>query len=230
MLSALEHPEVVSSYVAEETIAGRFICVGSPETAQNMGIHVSPFGVIPKKNRPNKWRLIVNLSAPDGSSVNDGIDKELASVSYTSVDDIVTTILQLGRGALLAKMDIKQAYRNVLVHPEDRLLLGMLWEGKVYVDTALPFGLRSAPLIFTALATALIWIMKQKGVTNAISYIDDFLTAGAPDSPECQKNADMMRKTFEEVGLARERRGSGYVHLVFGLGAGYGSSGDSPAR
>ena len=61
MLSALEYPEVVSIYV-EETTAGRFICVGSPETAQNMGIHVSPF---PKKNRPNKWRLIVNLSAPD---------------------------------------------------------------------------------------------------------------------------------------------------------------------
>ena len=147
----------------------------------------------------------MNLSAPDGFSVNDGINKELASVSYTSVDDIVTTILQLGRGALLAKMDIKQAYRNVPVHPEDRLLLGMLWEGKVYVDTALPFGLRSAPLIFTVLATALIWIMKQKGVTNAISYvIDDFLTAGAPDSPECQKNADMMRETCEEVGLPTE--------------------------
>ena len=198
MLSALEHPQVVTSYVAEESAAGRFICVGYPETAQSMGTHVSPFGVIPKKNRPNKWRLIVNLSAPEGSSVNDGIDKELASVSYTSVDDIISTILRLGRGA---KMNIKQAYRNVPVHPEDRLLLGMLWEGKVYVDTVLPFGLRSAPLIFTALATALLWIMKQKG---AISYIDDFITAGAPDSPECQKNADVMRETCEEVGLPTE--------------------------
>lgn len=63
--------------------------MGSLETAQAMGIHISPFGVIPKKNRPNKWRLIVNLSAPEGASVNDGIGKELASVSYASVDDIV---------------------------------------------------------------------------------------------------------------------------------------------
>ena len=39
---------------------------------------------------------IVNLSAPEEFSVNDGIDKELDSVSYTSVDDIVATILQLG--------------------------------------------------------------------------------------------------------------------------------------
>lgn len=204
MLSASEHPEVVSSYVAEESAAGQFICVGSSETAQSMGIHTSLFGVIPKKNCPNKWQLIVNLSVSEGFSMNDGIDKELASVSYTSVDDIIATILQLVRGALLAKMDIKRAYRNMPVHPEDRLLLGMLWEGKVYVDTALPFGLRSASLIFTALATALLWIMKQKGVTYADSCIDDFLTARAPNSLECQKNPDIIHKTCEEVGLLTE--------------------------
>jgi len=49
---------------------------------------------------------------------------------------------------LLAKVDVKQAYRNVPVSPKDRLLLGMCWEGKVYMDIALPFILRSAPLIF----------------------------------------------------------------------------------
>ena len=74
----------------------------------------------------------------------------------------------------------------------------------MYVDKALPFGLRSAPLIFTALATALLWIMKQKGVTNAVSYIDYFLTAGPPDSPECQVNADIMHQTCEEMGLPTE--------------------------
>ena len=136
--------------------------------------------------------------------MNDGIDKELASASYTAVDDTVATILQLGRVALLAKMDIKQAYRNVPVHPEDRLLLGMLWEGKVYMDTALPFGLRSALLTFTALATALLWIMKQKGDTIADSYIDNFLTAGPPNSTECQRNSDIMCEACEEVGLLTE--------------------------
>ena len=48
---------------------------------------------------------------------------------------------QLGRGALLAKMDIQQAYRMVPVHPDNRALLGMRWEGGViYIDTRLPFG------------------------------------------------------------------------------------------
>ena len=81
--------------------------------------------MIPKKNRPGKWRLIIDLSSPDGHSVNDGISKELTSLTYMSVDDVVRGLLQRGRGALLEKMDIKQAYRNIPVDSQDRLLLGM---------------------------------------------------------------------------------------------------------
>ena len=78
-----------------------------------------------EKHKPNKWRLIVDLSSPNGASVNDGIDKETCSLSYTSVDAVVEKILELGRGSLLAKLDIKQAYRMIPVHPQDTLLLGM---------------------------------------------------------------------------------------------------------
>lgn len=60
MLSAMEHADVVSQYVKAETEAKRFVCAGSSEEAQMLGIHCSPFGVIRKKKRPNKWRLIVN--------------------------------------------------------------------------------------------------------------------------------------------------------------------------
>ena len=69
-------------------------------------------------------------------------------------------ILQVGKGALLAKADIESAYHNV---PEDRLLLGMKWQGYHYVDGCLPFGLCSAPKIFNALADALEWVIKDKG-------------------------------------------------------------------
>ena len=57
-------------------------------------MHCSPFGVIPKKHKPGKWRLIIDLSAPEGSSVNDGIAKELCSLAYTSVDEVVVCILK----------------------------------------------------------------------------------------------------------------------------------------
>lgn len=38
----------------------------------------------------------------------------------------------------MAKVDVKSAYHNVPIHPADRYLLGMVWEGGLYVDTALP--------------------------------------------------------------------------------------------
>ena len=65
--------------------------------------HFSPFGVIPKKNRLGKWRLIVDLSAPDGLSVNDTINKEWCSLSYISVDDMIQCILQKGKVCIAGK-------------------------------------------------------------------------------------------------------------------------------
>ena len=145
MQSAAEHNKVVEDYLAEEVEAGRVVLAGTSQQAEALGIHCSPFGVIPKKNRPGKFRLILNLSAPEGASVNDGICKELATLSYVTLDEVAESAARLGNGALLAKMDIKQAYRQVPVHPKDRRLLGMLWNENVYIDTTLPFGLRSAP-------------------------------------------------------------------------------------
>lgn len=124
MVSASEHPVVVAEYLEDERRQKRVAVVGTPERAQELGIHCSPFGVIPKKNKVNKWRLILDLSSPDGHSVNDGVQKDLASLSYISVDDVVAEVLKKGRGTLLAKMDVKQAYRNIPVHPKDRACSG----------------------------------------------------------------------------------------------------------
>ena len=100
----------------------------------------------------------------------------------------------------MAKADIKQAYRIVPVHPDDRHLLGVQWEGQVWVDKDLPFGLRSAPLIFTAFADSLQWIMTKRGVCPVFHYLDDFITLGAPHSPHCQHNLDGIVLTCKDTG------------------------------
>ena len=43
---------------------------------------------------------------------------------------------------MLAKLDLQSPYRIIPVHPQDCHLLGMQFDGNLYVDTALPFGLR----------------------------------------------------------------------------------------
>jgi len=96
--------------------------------------------VIPKST-PGKWRLIVKLSSPEGKSVNDGISIPRCSLSYVQVEDAVRGVAVMGRGSFMAKVDIHQAYRAIPVHPADCDLLGMVWQGKLFIDAALPFGL-----------------------------------------------------------------------------------------
>ena len=108
---------------------------------------------------------LVDLSHPKDHSVNDGISKPLCSLKYVTIDDAIKEIIQLGRGALLEEIDIKSAFRLLPVHPADRHLLGMRWNDSVYIDTCLPFGLRSAPKLFNLLADMLAWIAGQNGVS-----------------------------------------------------------------
>ena len=117
MQSAAEHGDVLEKYLAGEMEAGKVALAGTFQQAKAWGIHCTLFGVIPKKNRPGKFRLILNLSAPEGVSVNSGITKELASLSYVTLDKVAESAARLGCGSLLAKMDINQAYRQVPVHP-----------------------------------------------------------------------------------------------------------------
>ena len=101
------------------------------------------------------------MSVPVGHSVNDGINKEEFTVTYSRVSDEIALIIKAGRGgggALMGKVDIKSAYRYIPVHPSDRHLLGMFWHGCYYVDLTLPFGLRSAPAIFNTLQICFIGV------------------------------------------------------------------------
>ena len=72
LLSCEEHPAVVQAYIENECALGRM--VGPFPQGEPLGLHLSPFGVIPKKSK-GKWRLIVDLSAQKG----------LATMEYRSL-------------------------------------------------------------------------------------------------------------------------------------------------
>ena len=198
MASARSKPEVIREYLATECSNGRVL--GPLNPAHFPQVHTSRFGVIPK-GQTGKWRLIVDMSSTEGYSTNDGIPESLCSLSYVGVKDDSLRLRRTGKGALMAKVDVRSAYRNIPVHPDDRWLMGMMWEGSLYVDTALPFGLRSAPKIFTAVADAAQWIIQQEGVDFIIHYLDDFLAIGAPESEECAVALVTVLRVFERLGF-----------------------------
>ena len=75
-----EHLVVVDKYLEAEVSSKRIARIGPPEVAEQMRIHCSLSGVInKKKNKHDKWHLILDLSSPEGHSVNEGVSKELCS-------------------------------------------------------------------------------------------------------------------------------------------------------
>ena len=130
MRSASLHPQVVADYLRKEISLGRMLGPFPPSLSGKL--HTNRFRVIPKGHNTGKWRLITDLSFPPGQSVNDGIDPALCSLSYTTVDKAAQIVSELGPRALLAKVDTESAYRLVPVHPCDRHLQAVQWEGQVY--------------------------------------------------------------------------------------------------
>ena len=141
--------------------------------------------------------MIVDLSSPWERSVNDGIDPNACSLAYASLDNAVELVTVLG----LVKMDLMDAYRIVPVHPDDHHLLAISWEGSLFVDRCLPFGLRSAPKIFTAFADALASALYCHGIRYVMHYLDDFLFIGTPDSHEAARTAELASATFDHLGV-----------------------------
>ena len=197
--SASVHPEVVDDYIHKELIAHR---VAGPYTPSECPlVNISRFGVIPKNHQANKWRLIVDLSHPRSCSVNDGIPCDLCSLSYITVDDAIHQILKTGQGTLLAKVDIRSAFRLLPLHAADWHLLGTKWKKKIYIDTCLPFCLHSAPKLFNILAGLLSWLAQQNGVSFLVHYLDDFLTIGPPNSATCGNNLNILEHLCEDLGI-----------------------------
>ena len=87
--SARQHTEEVDRYIAREVRLQHVICVPPGALGEIPTLRINPIGIIPKRSSPDKWRLIVHLSAPEGTSVNEGIEASLCSIKYTSIDDAI---------------------------------------------------------------------------------------------------------------------------------------------
>ena len=180
MQSAYENPLLVEEYLAIECTAGRVVGPLPIQTFPHAKIR--PFGVISKCNQ---WRLILNLSAPEDASINDGIARQLCSLSYVTVDEIAATVLDLGQGSLLAKFDIQSAYRTVPVHRDDRLLLGMRWNGSLYYTP-----------IWPEIASKNLLCYSGYGGMGIIRS-----TVGPPGYSECQQSLQKPLQICSNLGL-----------------------------
>jgi hypothetical protein len=178
LTSIHEAPETFREAVEKEVNLGRY---AGPFDIRNSPVElfrVNPCGLIPKKDTsPREYRVISHQSAPRGASVNDGISKEDFEIKYENVAHAAKWIRYYGHSCQLIKVDIKEAYRILPVHPLDQTLQGVICEEKLYFDRCLAFGNRAAPGIFCRFADLIAWIAVNQGLPAVLHYIDDFLIA-----------------------------------------------------
>ncbi|MBV2113440.1 MAG: hypothetical protein KUF82_21005 [Candidatus Thiodiazotropha sp. (ex Ctena orbiculata)] len=181
--SANLHPDIVRQKIKAEIDAGRV--AGPFDSRPFPTLRVSPLGLVPKKE-PGEYRLIHHLSYPCGASVNDFIDPQLCSVQYTSFDEAVHMIQDLGTGCLLGKSDIKSAFRLLPVSVLDFDQLGFQFDGKFYFDKAMPFGCSIACQTWELFSTFLEFcVARQSSVGKLLHYLDDFLFGGKKGTNQC---------------------------------------------
>ena len=68
------------------------------------------------------------------------IDPVHCTVRYTSFDRVVEMVSKLGKRAEIDVIDIKNAFRLLMVFPGDFDLLGLKIDDKYYIDKCLPMG------------------------------------------------------------------------------------------
>lgn len=163
-----ENMAKMDKIVKSEVSEGMISLAGKPPTC------VHALGAVAKPN--GNIRSITDCSRPVGVSVNYHGSALVEKFHYLSVDDVTDLLLP---NDFMATVDIKAAYRAVLIDPAHRQFMGFRWEidgvSHEFVDNRLCFGLRSGPAYFNSISTFLATYLRQVHGLYIVQYLDDFL-------------------------------------------------------
>ena len=115
-------------------------------------------------NAPKKFRVIHDLSS---------LNKHIVKYRF-KMDSASTVRAGLKQGMHFYSIDIKSAYSHLLIHPGSRKYLRCWWKDKAYCFRALPFGLSSAPWIFSSVMAISAKFLHRHAVYSFF-YLDDVM-------------------------------------------------------
>lgn len=102
-------------------------------------------------------------------------------------------------GCYMATLDLQDAYFLVPIFEVHRKFLRFQWRGRTFEFTALPFGLSTAPHIFTKILRPVVAHLRGKGYQSVI-YLDDFLLLGS-SIEECRANITASINLLHSLGF-----------------------------
>ena len=74
----------------------------------------------------------------------------------------------------MTRIDLKDAYLVITIHQQYHRFLRFHWEDQDYEFVCLPFGLASAPRVFTKVMRTVVTFLRNRGI-RCVIYLDDLL-------------------------------------------------------
>ena len=99
----------------------------------------------------------------------------------------------------MTKLDLKNAYRSVAVHPAPQRFLPFISKNKSYQFQALLFGMNIAPCGFTRLLEPVAVFLRKRGI-HLIIYLDDIFLIGSSNK-ETRLFTEMTMFLLESLGF-----------------------------
>ena len=118
--------------------------------------------LVPKPHQ--RWRLVIDLSRLNTFLHVEKFKMETPESNRTS----------LIPGEWVAFIDLSDAYLHIPIHPHSRKYLRFCHRSQVFQFTSLPFGLATAPQVFTMIVKEVKLMALSKGL-RLHQYLDDWL-------------------------------------------------------
>jgi hypothetical protein len=152
-----------------------------------------------------KVRLVLNVSAPKGSSVNDTVVQEgIKKVSMSSARAASHIIVDAGKNAIMTKLDKKDAYKMIPARTEDLRQQGFNLLGNFFVEIQQIFGSQKAVENFDRLGNTVHRIsVVESGIDPVTTpcQLDDVVCVSPARSGNCKKFSDLFIKNCSELNI-----------------------------
>lgn len=151
------------------------------------GQFISSIFLTPKPN--GKYRFILNLKNLNRFIMTD----------HFKLEDLRTAIKLVTQGCWMTTLDLKDAYLLVKIHENSKKYLRFIYGQKLYQFNVLPFGLNTAPFVFTKITKPIVKLLRTAGLLSTL-YLDDWLLLGRTFS-DCVQNLDITKKLLVSLGF-----------------------------
>ena len=144
-------------------------------------------------------RMIIDLS-----DLNDSVKK-----FHFKMDHLDVALDLVDQGVFMSSIDLKDAYYSIPIWDNHRKYLSFQWESEMFQFNVLPFGLSSAPRIFTKILKPIFAKLREEGF-SVLGYIDDSLIMGK-SVEECQRATTRLAELLTDLGFTINREKSSLV-------------------